>query len=203
MNSQYTTTPLILILIIVSIGFFSGCAKYTPHKFQLPIGSVNEKNGVQVIAEPLTDGDCQHYFSRRPHTKGYQPIMLFVKNESNYPYILDAQDIDLHIEDRDHVAKNLHLNTVGRVVGWGLPGLFLWPFLIPAACEGVKSNDANTKLNNDFNQRVMSYDSRIFVAPGASINKVLFVTLENYRNSFNVALENKQTNEMIDFTINV
>lgn len=193
-----------LVLVIVSgICLFSGCAKYKAHKLAEPIGIAHQKNNVQITAEALSNADCHHYFSRKAVSKGYQPIQLCIKNASDEPYVLDVKNIDLQVEDRKSVAHALHLNTTGRVVGWGLPGLALWPFFIPAAIEGVKSSDANKKLDNDFNQRVLTDNSRLVIAPGSSMNKVFFVTSENFKNTFNLALKNKHSKESLSFRINV
>lgn len=188
-------------LLVAGILLLSGCAKYNAHKLAEPVGVVHQTNNVEVKAEALTDADCHYYFSRRALSKGYQPIQLCIKNGSNQNYILKANNIDLQIESRKNVARSLQLNTTGRVVGWGLPGLIAWPFFIPAAVEGVKASDANKKLNDDFNQRVLNNDSRIVIAPGSSINKVFFVMAENFKNKFDITLENKRSKESISFKI--
>lgn len=188
-------------IVISGVILFSGCAKYKSHKLAEPIGVVHQQNNIEIKAEALTDADCHHYFSRRVLSKGYQPIQLCIKNGSNQTYILNADNIDIQIEDRKNVARSLELNTAGRVVGWGLPGLFLWPFFVPAAVEGVKSSNANKKLSDDFSQRVLNYNSRLVITPGSSINKVFFVMTENFKNKFDITLENKHSKELISFTI--
>jgi hypothetical protein len=188
----------------LSLVFIAGCAKYTPHPLQAP-GHVipQEKNNVEIAAAPLTEFDCKNVFSRRILAKGYQPIQLMIKNKSRFTYILDSANIDMQIEPSERVAKQLHLNTEKRVISWLIPAIFIWPFIIPAMIEGLKSSQANKDLNHDFDIRTLGDDSRIYINPGCVMNKVMFVNQENYRQSFDLYLFSKEQDELLRFTVKV
>ena len=203
MKKYLQNLSYLAVLGIASMCLFSSCAKYKAHKLGEPVGIAHEKNNVQITAEALTNADCHHYFSRRSAKKGLGAIHLCIKNNSDQTYVLDAKKIEIQIEDRRNVAHALHLNTACRVISWGIPGIFLWPFFIPAAIEGVKSSTANKQLDHDFNQRVLSHDSRLVITPHSSINKVFFVATENFRNSFGLMLDNMHSTESLSFTINL
>jgi len=182
---------------------FSGCAKYQPQPLGMPKALSEEKNEIEVTAQALTESECRKTFSRRILNKGYQPIQLVIKNKSKHTYILDAANIELQIEPAHLVAKRLHLNTAGRAISWAAGGLFLWPLYIPAVVEGCQSSSANKRLSRDITHRTISDDARIFIYPGSTINKVLFVTDENYRHKFNLHLFSKETDELVTFEIRI
>jgi len=184
-----------------SILAISGCAKYRPHALEIPKTIAQEQQELEVTAQALTEKECRKIFSRRILNKQYQPIQLVIKNKSKHTYILDAANIELQIEPTDLVAQQLKLNTAGRVISWAVGGLFLWPLYISAIVEGCRSHDANMRLSRDFSHRTISDDARIFIHPNSMINKVFFVTDENYRHRFNLHLFNKETDELVTFDI--
>lgn len=186
------------IMVLFLIG---GCAKYRPHHLKQPADFVIEQENVVLKAELLSNEDCYYYFSRRAVSKGYQPVQLSVRNNSSQTYILNAENIDLPIASRETVARALRLDVAGRVIGWAIPGLFLWPFLIAAGVEGVKASDANKKLDRDFEQRVLSYNGHVTLSPGAQMNKVFFVHEDDMKYSFDVVLINKQSQQSLPITI--
>lgn len=203
MSKRLNANFYFISVVLVAITLFSGCAKYTPHPLNKPISIGCEKEKVRVAAQALTNDESYFYFSRHAVAKGYQPIHLCIENSSNQTYIFDAKSINLQIQDQHDVAQALHVNTVKRTVLWGLPGLFIWPLLIVAGVESVKSSDANTSLNNDFNNRVISGNSRLIIAPGSSINKVFFVRTENFRYHFNLKLKNRESKHELSFDIKI
>ena len=200
MNIRSFSLSLLALGLIVT---GSGCAKYKPHPLTMPTSIAQEKKDVMVCAKAMNERDCRKAFSRRLLSKGYQPVQLMIQNKSKFTYILDAANIQLQVEPADDVAKKLHLNTAGRVISWASPALFLWPFIIPATVEGLKSSGANKRLDHDFAERVISDDSRIFIAPGSIMHRVMFIRQENYRQSFGLDLFSKEHDELLNFEIKI
>lgn len=178
-----------------------GCAKYKPHPMQSVMGHGQELRGVSVVSQALSDSDCHYYFSRHVGHKGYRAIQLSIRNNSAETYVLDARDISLSIQNSRAVAHDLHLNTAGRMLGWGIPGLFLWPFLVTSLVEGMWSSEANTRLDRDFNKRVLSNDSCVVVHPNSVVSKVLFVKGDEIPQTFTLGLLNKNSDEKISFNL--
>lgn len=181
----------------------AGCGKYRPHMLSAPQATVQKKRGLEVTAKALTEQECKHYFSRRILKHGFQPIQLMIHNTSNHTYILDAANIELELEPTNFVARRLRLNTTGRVVLLAIPGLILWPLYIPAIVEGCRSSEANKELVDDFAHRTINVDAHIVIHPGAVINRVMFITQENYRHDFNIHLLNKDHDDLIKFELKV
>lgn len=188
--------------LLISFGLtMIGCAKYTPHPLQKPVSKIEEKEDVKVSTTLLTEKECRHYFSRKMITKGYQPIQICIRNNSDQGYTFDAQRVNAELEDRDAVAKALHLDTAKRIAPYAIAGLFFGVFFIPAIVEGVKSHQANKRLDEDFAQRVISSNSRVFIAPGSVLNRVMFIRSENMTTPLTIDLVNRKTKEKLNFVL--
>lgn len=163
----------------------------------------NPKNKMDltVVAHVLGEGDCRYYFSRKIVSKGYKPVQLYIKNNGNKNYILNASSINLPIEYRDRVADKLHLDAVPRVLGWGVAGLFCWPFLIPAAVECFKVPKANKALDEDFDHKVIDINSKYEIKPGATFNKVFFVREDEFDTKLKLSLVSTKTYEARSFGV--
>ncbi|MBS1988256.1 hypothetical protein JST56_04650 [Candidatus Dependentiae bacterium] len=180
-----------------------GCAKYTPRPLQSVLSKAKEQNDVRVSAALLTEQDCRYYFSRRVLEKGYQPIQLYIQNNSTSSYVFDAARLNIQVKDRDVVVKALQLNTAKRVAQYAIPGIFMGIFLIPAIVEGVKSSQVNKELDRDFAKRVISSNSRIVIAPDSTFNKVMFVRADDMHHELNVELACRKTKEKLNFALHI
>ena len=180
-----------------------GCAKYDTRPLHRSTGLETTKDGVSISANLLNSNDCRHYFSRDAIRKGYQPILLTIRNASNKAYSLDANDISLNLHHRESVAKNLHVNTTKRILTWGIGALFLWPFIIPAAIDGSKSCAANKELDKDFEQRVIGRNSRVTIRPMSTMNKLMFIAPADLRREFDLNLIDRSEKQVTNFTINL
>jgi hypothetical protein len=198
MNVRYSIVGVCLAALCVS-----GCAKYRPKPLAMPSHIVTqEKEGVALQAALLDNVESKQIFGERsPQAKGYQTIQLALTNKTNQAYELDAHNIGLELASAQVVAHQIGFNTAGRVAGWGIAGLFIWPFLIPAIVDGVKSSQANRDLERDLDVRTISNGSKIYIQPHSTMNKVMFVASENYRTSFDVDLINQHTGDPVNFSI--
>ncbi len=88
-----------------------GCAKYKPHPFLEPNSKCIEKDNVKVSTVLLDEKDCKYYFDREILKHGFQPVQIYLENNSDKNFILNAADINKPIAPRAHVAKALHYNT--------------------------------------------------------------------------------------------
>lgn len=188
------------LFLAVGLVVAGGCAKYKARPLSFPVSPIEEKKSVSVTAYALNDDDMHYYFSRRAIQKGLQPVQLTVVNNSKDTYLLDAKDINLSLESRNTAFDSLRLSKTSRCIGWGVAGLFLWPFLIPAAIELVKTDKANNDMKQDFVQRVIDRDSRLLIKPGQEINRVFFVSHANIQYSFDVKLTNMADKKALPFT---
>ncbi len=194
-------------VISASLGVFllSGCAKYKSKPLGTPQGVVQEQHGISLQAAQLSKQECKRIFGNRsPHTKGYQTIQLSIMNKTPHDYELKASQITTEIASAQHVAKQVGFNGAGRIAGWGIAGLFLTPLLfVPALVEGANSSKANKALKQDFDTRTISNDSNICISPNSLLNRVMFVTTENYKTTFDISLINRETGGIEKFTVHL
>lgn len=196
-NFKALSVGLVIMLI-------TACAKYKPTTLELPRSKGQEKNGLVVQAESLSNDHAKNLFGgRSPHKKGYKAIQIAIQNNTSATYTLSAQNIGLEIVPTSVVAEQLEFNTAGRVIGWAIGGLFLWPLFIPAIVEGTNASKANKAIRNDFNTRVISSDSNIIIEPGKTLNRVMFVHADNYKTTFNISLVNQSNHNSQKFIINL
>jgi hypothetical protein len=177
--------------------FLSSCAKYDGKKLSKPYAPVHEKNNIEVAQKALTENECKEYFGGRNLLKrGYQPIQIYVKNNSDRTMYINPNYITLPLEPASSVAKKLH-----RDIGWKVTKYFFIGGPLWAAIEGVASNDANKVIDSDINEKSVRLDRAIKIRPHGIINKVMFVSKENYPQDFNISLIEAKSNKRIKFNL--
>ena len=137
--------------------------------------STSEK--VLFGARAFTKEDCRRYLDRNVISKGYQPIQVYIQNNSDASYNFSLDRIGLPCVRSDEVADTVHTSTVGRAVGYGVGALFLWPLAIPAIVDGIKSSEANTSLDNDFSDKTAKNQ---IIHPYSTLNKIIFVPVSGF-----------------------
>lgn len=175
------------------------CAKYRPMGLPHPTGHAQEVEGVEVITRKLKSDEfrvCFDTSSKNVYLK-HDAIQLHFKNNRSKPLILKAKNIDLPLESSKLIAKKLHRNTVARAGGYGVGSLFLFPLIVPAIVDGVKSSKANQKINYDVKSKVINHKQSIIIEPNRSLNKVIFVSKEEVKPTFNIKLIEEGTNKEI------
>ena len=68
-------------------------------------------------------------------------------------------------------------------MSYGVAGLFLWPFFIPAVVDGVKSSQANQRLDEDFAKKELADQ---IISPYNTINGLIFVPKNEFSRDFTV-----------------
>jgi hypothetical protein len=189
MNSRIALFAVCMTTLLIA-----GCAKYSPRPLDLPHTKAQEKNGLSVQALLLKKADTYEFFGGCcPEEKGYNTIQLTITNATNNSYSLDSSSINLELAPPHRVAEKVGFNTIGRILGWGIPGIFLWPFLIPACVDGVKSVNANEDLRYDFANRAIGRGTQCTIRPHSTLNKVLFIEQNDLQPRLEFELVNQAT----------
>jgi hypothetical protein len=187
---------LALSTLVTSCASYQASALSNPSPELIQNASVNR--GVAVVAKTFTREDCNKYFDRDVIAEGYQPVQLYIQNDSKKNYLLSLNRIDLPLARPEEVAKKVHTSTAGRAVGYGVGALIVWPLAIPAIVDGIGSANANDALDSDFSAKAAK-DQVIF--PYSSVNTVIFVPVEGFRNNFTVTLMDQDTNRSQKFNV--
>ena len=186
-----------LALIATTLTLLTGCASYNAAPLSNLdanlIQSTPAKGDVTVVAKAFDEEDCKRHLDRDVLKKGYQPVQVYIENRSDKNYFFSLNRINLPTARPDEVANKVHTSTVGRIVGYGIPGLvILWPLLIPAIVDGVKSANANDALDTDFAAKGAK-DQTIFAH--SRLNTLIFVPRDLYQPNFSITLVYTATNE--------
>lgn len=192
------------VLALLSMALFSGCVYYTPRALRSQVyGAKVENKLVKVTARELAKADLDFYFKHNLNNNRIKAIQVNIFNQTAAPLMLDGRSIDLELEDMDIVSSKLHYNTVGRVILWSIPGIWMWPFFIGAAADGYNCWIQNKRINEDLEQKILTNNSRLTIRPYASVSKVMFVREANYYNNFTLSFTKKDSKETIDLVVNI
>ena len=202
---------MILSFGLVSVLILASCASYNASPlYDLGLLQTSAKEEeISIVSKTFTKADCKKFFDRNVIAKGYQPIQLYIQNNSNHSYSFSLNRISLPVAKSEEVAKKLHTSTVGRVVGYGAGALALQALLIfsdapsspmlptralfiPSVVDGVKSSEANATLDSDLATKTAK-DKVIF--PHSQMNAIIFIPISSYQDSFTITLIDVNTNE--------
>lgn len=193
--------PVSLSLLILV--FLCGCASYKAS----PLNSLSSdiiqtfpaEGSVVITAKAFNKADCKRYLDRDVISKGYQPIQLYIQNDSEKDYIFSLNRVSLSCARPEEVAEKVHTSTIGRAAGYGAAAIFTCGlFAIPAVIDGVKSSQANEALDNDFSAKT-AIDQVIYAH--SHLNKLIFIPVNEYQSLFHVTLMDKETSQIEKFEV--
>ncbi len=187
------------ILFLATVGglvFLSGCASYNAAtlnslSYEALLSSASMENNVVAVAKAFNKRDCKRFLDRDVLAEGYQPIQLYIENNGNESYVFSLSRVSLPTAEPEEVAQTVHTSTVGRVVGYGVGALFLWPLAIPAIVDGVGSAEANDHLDIDYSLKAARDQ---IIPPQSHLNKLLFIPIDEYHSSFTISLMDRNSN---------
>jgi hypothetical protein len=185
-----------IIIFTAASLFLTGCASYNAlplNSMSSQVVSVSEPSNranLVVAAKKLSRAECLKYFDRDVIKEGYQPIQLYIQNDTNDSYIFSLSRISLSTARPEEVADTVHTSTVARATLYGAGALILWPLAIPAVIDGVKSAQANEALDADFDAKVAKDQ---VITKHSNLNKVLFVPRNEVDGSFTITLLDAET----------
>ena len=190
MNSKYIITSVCL-----SLGVLSSCASYKASSLsnlssEVVITSLNKEEEVLVVARAFDRDDCKKYLDRDVIAVGYQPVQIYIQNNSEKNYSFSLDRVSLSCARSEAVAETVHTSTVGRAAGYGVASLVLWPLAIPAVVDGVKSSKANASLDRDFSAKTAKDQT---IQKYSNFNKLLFIPVEEYKDDFSITLIDQES----------
>lgn len=179
------------IMSIVALFSISGCARYSAQPLsrlktvnpQKQDGSEKPEKAISLAYNVYDKWDCKKYLNRDVLSKGYQPVQITITNNSDRYINFSKENISLPTVSAADVAKKVHTSTITRATCYGVAGLFLWPFFIPAVVDGVRSSQANQKLDEDFAKKELSDQ---IITPYSTINGLIFVPKDEFKHNFTI-----------------
>ena len=192
-----------LALACVSL-LLSGCASYQAANLNPLLSDIgiqklqsSDTLPVTVAWKVFDQTDCKQYLDRDVIRKGYVPIQITVYNDSDHPLYINPEEFNVAIVPYRQVTSKAHTSTVGRVLAYGVPGLFLWPFLIPAVVDGLKSSEANEALDIDYTSKAIA---ETVIRPHSVFNGLIFVNKGYANSALEIPLTDRMTNDKLVFS---
>lgn len=193
------------IVVITGLIFFTGCGGgyYKPQAVISPPTEGQEETQARVMVrvKPLRDFECSYYFDNRLVSRGIQPIQLFVENDSDSYYVLDAEDISFELLGKKDVGAVLYKNIFGRSLVWlvGTVAVFWKVFLPIFIVDTLLCLQANKEMSNDISSLSVNPKEKIVIAPHSRIHKVLFVSADSYYHHLALSLTEQETEKKLRF----
>ncbi len=188
-NKRLLLAPLMLLV---------GCASYEAAMLStLPVQTAvqsHQNSKVLVTWKIFDQQDSKTYLGRDLLSEGYIPVQMTIRNHSSDPMYLNPGNFSIPLPPINEVANRVHTSTAGRVVGWGVPGLLIWPLLVPAVYDGIKSKEANAALDADYFAKAIKEQT---IQPHSSFNGVVFVPKQMANQELEMFLVNLRTNEKV------
>lgn len=163
-------------------------------------GYESVQSQVRVRIKPLRDFECSHYFDNRLVTRGIQPIQLYVENDSDKYYTLDAQTISLPVMGKRDVGAVLYKNILGRSFVWTVGTVaFFWQFFLPVfVIDLLFCLEANKNIRSDIGSVCINPKEKVVLKPHSREHKVIFVPLDEYHQHMTLTLqEEKSESELV------
>lgn len=186
--------------LLASLILLTGCASYSASTLAtLPAESAVESQkspNVLVSWKAFDVSDCKRYLGRNVISEGYMPLQLTIRNNSTDPVYFNPQNFNIPLASVNEVASKAHTSTAGRVVGWGVGALFIFPLVIPAIYDGIKSSEANDALDADYEAKSLREH---VIQPMSTFNGVVFVPQKYSYQNIEMFLVNQKTHEKIVF----
>lgn len=180
------------VIVLVAL---SGCAHYKPKSPLKKLDSGIAKRTSSAISfeyHIFSKDDCMRYLDRNVIAKGYQPVHITLTNNSDRYVSFSTANFSFPCVVTEEVAEEVHTNTVGRAVGYGVGALFIWPLAIPAIVDGFGSSNANKQLDADFSRKSLHDQT---VGPLTTINGLVFAPVESFNPTFTFTLVDTETHK--------
>jgi len=190
-----------IVLSLLTIAILSSSTGYARYK-SMPLikdsrlGEVSTEESISFESKAFTAKDCKTFFnSKSILKKGYQPVQITVKNNSQSAISISPADLSFSCVAPQEVADTLHRSSKARGLGLGIPGLvFGWALIIPAFVQGLGAHDFNDDMDADFANKALQPQ---VIAPGKTVSGVVFTTRESFSPDFTLTVKNESTKEAL------
>ncbi len=193
-----------LIILCIPLVMLSSCANYRSTGLSTLSSQASsyplQGEDIAIVAKSFSPADCKRYLDRNTIKKGYQPVQLYIQNNSKEDFIFSLDRMNVTPIDPLVVAESVHTSTALRITTYSILGVFTCGlFFIPAAVDGIKSSEANEALDADFLAK--SATSQV-IPRYSNYNKIFFIPSYEKGRTLTITLMNQKTNEPKTFQIN-
>lgn len=170
------------------------------------------QNNISLKVHLFSKQDSKDYFGTNNFgfndkviSQGFLPIHINISNDSNCAYTLRPSYLDLLVQPSNRVAKVLHADTYNYVTWLTLPALmFYWQaipmFVIPM---GLNMRRSNQKITENLQHNALQTWKSITISPYETIDKFIFVHIQDFKQSFTLKLFNEDNRKLLTFNVDL
>lgn len=182
-----------------------------------------EKNNIKLTLHHLSQAQTRKLFNcYNPIkivrlTSHYQALEITIENKTAEEYVLDRNNIGLHLEDTLIVKSKIKTNPAiipifaalasSAILISGI-GFAVIPSIIAGTALGVTTLNLNMQQSNKFSTKnirtkVLDMHHPSLIASFSKLQKIIFVTPKQLKNNFTIALESLHDGQKIVFDISL
>ncbi|HSX04030.1 MAG TPA: hypothetical protein VLG76_04815 [Rhabdochlamydiaceae bacterium] len=187
---------LLISFVTVSCLFFvTKSGNYRSNPIAVPCHDVVtafKDEGIFVQATAYTAADSKYYLNQNLLEKGFRPIQISIQNNTSRPLGLGDLSVDLPLACGNQIATQFFKDTLPRAFALKIASLFFWPFTVPSTIDGIITYKSQKVMRHDYAAKTIKKYEEIIPAY-STINRILFVKQKDYRPSFKLVLQDKET----------
>ena len=188
---------MLLLIVFSCFGALclQSCARrYSSKSFKILPEKGVTKNNVSVIAHELSTKESYYYFNADvnkttglfyPSYPAYQAIQLTIKNDSNEPYVLNSNLINVQLADYSDVTYKIKEENDSDFFSESSRAIRL------------------SKLIKDIEYLTLHQNSTETIAPHNIFNKFIFINKKDATTFLSLDLINQQSGEKIVFNLDL
>lgn len=174
-----------------------------PYKYPfLPLTQSQDlfvQDGEIVLSiKPLTPEESEKYFQNDLKDLGYQPVQVTIENQSQDPYQIEIDSINVEMATAKQVAKAAKRSSIPGSIGFKVAGFIFWPFSIAGAFHGLQSIKAYDQFKESLEVKMIKEET---VAPYTIMNRVICIPVSSSIDYLEISFVNQSTLEMKKFHI--
>ncbi|MBS0629097.1 MAG: hypothetical protein JSS30_02590 [Verrucomicrobia bacterium] len=191
-----------LLVIVSSVFLTKEFETYKPKSLPF-IGSILEpfsEEGIHIRAKAYSQKDSIVYLNRDLLYRGLQPLQVTIQNNTPRSFYLSDEGLDLPNLNSRQVAGKLTRSAIPRSIAFRIAGFFFWPILIPGTIDTILTAKSYFQIKRDYYAKSIK-DHPELIVPYSTVNRVIFVPLDQVSNDFTLHLQDCKNGNYYPFEI--
>ena len=140
---------------------------------------------LHIVAKAYTAEESEKYLRKNLIAKGYQPVQITIQNNSANEFSLSSGSVDLPGADPTRIANKMMHSTIPRSIAFRIATMIFWPFVFPSSIDSLVTLKNYKLLKHDLQSKIVKKE---VLAPYSIYNRVVFVPVKEFKESFDITL---------------
>jgi hypothetical protein len=155
-----------------------------------------ENKMLDISIKPLSEDESKKLLGHNLPSKGVVPLHITIQNNSPYEYSISPDTVDLNSMESKQVAQKIRKSALPRSIAFKIMGFIFWPFMIPGTIDTIHTFHSYKSLKRDYAAKSMKDE---LVPVYSTVNRILFVPQEEYKQEFTMTLMEKEKSKAVVF----